>query len=314
MYRENVVCAVVPAYNERRQIAAVLRSMPEYVDHVVVVDDASTDETARVVTRIAREDQRVVLLRHDSNQGVGGAIATGYKWARDNGAAAAVVLAGDGQMDPDDVPSLLDPLVDDDVDYSKANRLIHQNAHRTIPFVRLFGNAVLSLLTKIASGYWHVADSQTGFTAIRRRALAVIDWDRMYKRYGQPNDLLVTLNIHGFRVRDVPMKPVYDVGERSKMPYHVIFTISFLLWKGFLRRLLVKYVVHDFHPLVFFYLLGAAMMASNALLFIRLIVLWRDHGHAPELTGLAWMFSMTLGLICLFFGMWLDMEANRDLK
>ena len=111
MYRENVVCAVVPAYNEGRQIAAVLRSMPEYFDHVVVIDDASTDETAGVVTRIAREDQRVVLLRHDSNQGVGGAIATGYKWARDAGAAAAVVLAGDGQMDPGDVPSLLDPLI-----------------------------------------------------------------------------------------------------------------------------------------------------------------------------------------------------------
>ena len=112
MYRENVVCAVVPAYNEGRQIAAVLRSMPEYFDHVVVIDDASTDETAGVVTRIAREDQRVVLLRHDSNQGVGGAIATrGYKWARDNGAAAAVVFAGDGQMDPGDVPSLLEPVI-----------------------------------------------------------------------------------------------------------------------------------------------------------------------------------------------------------
>ncbi|NPV05210.1 MAG: glycosyltransferase family 2 protein [Syntrophaceae bacterium] len=315
MYRGKSVAAVVPSYNEETQIGKVIETMPAFVDHIVIVNDASRDRTAAVVEEYQKHDGRVVLINHEVNQGVGGAIATGYKWARDRGADVAVVMAGDGQMAPEDLPNLLDPVVSGEVDYSKGNRLFTGEAFKEIPKVRYFGNAALSFLTKIASGYWHIADSQTGYTAISKKALQTIDWDQMYKRYGQPNDLLVRLNLYRFKVRDVPVKPVYNVGEISRLKVRkVLFTISWLLVKLFLWRMKEKYIVRDFHPLIFFYMLGFVLFGLSGVLFIRLIYLWITLGFAPELTAIAWMFSFGLGLQCLFFAMWFDMEYNKDLK
>ena len=310
-----MIVVVVPAYNEETQIARVFDLMPAFVDRIVVVDDASRDGTKDVVTTYAAHDSRIVLLRHERNSGVGAAIATGYKWARDSKADVAVVMAGDGQMDPEDLPALLDPVVDGAVDYSKGNRLLRGEAYRVMPKARYFGNAVLSLLTKIASGYWHVADSQSGYTAINRKALLAIDWDAMYKRYGQPNDLLVRLNVESLRVRDVMVRPVYNIGERSgiRLP-KVVFTISWLLACRFLWRLREKYVIRDFHPLVLFYALGVLLLLIGTVFFAHTIVLWIRQGHVPEISALVWMFSSTMGLQSLFFAMWFDMEANKDLR
>ena len=164
---------------------------------------------------------------------VGGAIATGYKSARDQNVDVAVVLAGDTQMNPADMPGLLQAVLVEHVDYAKGNRLFHVNADR-IPRVRFFGNAILSLPTKIASGYWHIADSQCGYTAIGKRALHQIDWNQMYKRYGQPNDLLVLLNVHNMRVRDVEAEPLYGIGERSGFrPHRMAWPILRLLVRRF---------------------------------------------------------------------------------
>jgi len=313
MRGDKVISVVVPAYNESSQISKVVETVPDFVDHIVVVDDKSTDDTVAVLRGLKEAHPQLILIEHGSNQGVGGAIASGYKWARDN--AVDVVMAGDGQMDPEDLPDLVAPVIEDDVDYAKGNRFVYKDAYRLVPKTRFFGNAALSLLTKIASGYWHVADSQAGYTAIGRRALHAIDWDRMYKRYGQPNDLLVTLNVHNFRVRDVPVRPIYNVGETSGIKLHsVIFRIGWLLLKKFLWRLKEKYVIRDFHPLVFFYAFGFLMLFLAAIFMVRLIVLWIDLGHAPELTAITIMFQISLGLQSLFFAMWFDMEANKDLR
>ena len=252
MYLNKVISVVVPSYNESHQIGKVISTMPEFIDYIVIVDDCSSDGMENVVKKYQEENKKVVLIRHLTNQGVGGAIATGYKWSRDKNVDIAVVMAGDGQMDPKDLPSILDPVVKGETDYSKANRLLSSGAIREIPTVRLIGNSVLSLLTKIASGYWHISDSQTGYTAINKEALRVIDWDLMYKRYGQPNDLLVRLNINNFRVKDIITRPVYNIGEKSKLKVRkAVFTISWLLLKLFFFRLKEKYVLRDFHPLVF---------------------------------------------------------------
>ncbi len=315
VYKDKVIAVVVPAHNEESQIGKVLDTMPKFVDHIVVVDDASTDATAKVVEERKKDDQRIILLIHDSNEGVGGAIATGYKWARDHGVDAAAVMAGDGQMAPEDLPDLLDPVVSGEVDYAKGNRLYSGEAFRIIPKVRYFGNSILTLLTKIASGYWHIVDSQTGYTVIGRRALKTIDWDSMYKRYGQPNDLLVRLNIEGFKVRDVPIQPVYNVGEKSGIKvYKVVFSISWLLFKRFWWRLFEKYVIRDFHPLVFFYILGCILLIMSLGFFGHVMWLWGKDGHVPEMSALAWMFTFASGLQSLFFAMWFDMEYNKELR
>lgn len=315
MYKEHSVGIVVPCYKEETQIGKVIETMPDFVDKIIVIDDCSPDRTSEVVEEHKAKDERVVLIRHEKNQGVGGAIATGYKWARDNDVDVAVVMAGDGQMDPVELPNILDPVVEGHVDYSKANRLISGEAYKKIPAVRYFGNSVLSLLTKIASGYWHVADSQTGYTAINQRALKLIDWDKMYKRYGQPNDLLVKLNVVNMRVRDVPMEPVYNVGERSGIKVRkVVFTISWLLLKLFFWRLKEKYIIRDFHPLVFFYGQGVFLSALSFVFFGRMGYGYSIQGSIPEIDFMLWMFTLTMGMMTIFFAMWFDMESNRDLK
>lgn len=315
MYKGKVISVVVPCYDEAHQIQKVVETMPDFVDHIVIIDDKSKDNTVDRVRELKQLYPRIVLIEHSENQGVGGAIASGYKWSRDNGVDASAVMAGDAQMDPADLPLLLDHVVAGDVDYSKGNRLIWRGAYRLIPKKRFFGNSILSFLTKIASGYWHVADSQTGYTVINRTALEAIDWDSMYKRYGQPNDLLIKLNIENFRVRDIPIRPVYGVGEVSGIRIRrVIFTISNVLVRGFMRRLWEKYVVRDFHPLVLFYLLGVLMLLVFAVLMLRLIVLWIADGFAPPLTAMASLFAFSAALQSLFFAMWFDMDANKHLR
>jgi len=315
MYKGKSVCVVVPAYNEERQIGRVIETMPEYVDKIVVIDDASKDDTSGVVRSYQESSSRIQLIVHEKNQGVGGAIATGYTWARDSDYDMAAVMAGDGQMNPHELPSLLDPVAEDMVDYSKGNRLFTGEAYKTIPKVRYFGNAFLSLLTKIASGYWHIADFQSGYTVINKRALHLIDWGRMYRRFGQPNDLLVRLNVYNCRVADVPITPLYNVGENSKMNiFKVVFTISWLLLKLFLWRMKEKYIIRDFHPLIFFYLLGTLFGFATVALFIRIFWYWFYFSHIPPINALAAMFSFMSASLFTLFAMWFDMEANKDLK
>ncbi len=316
MYKNRVVSVVVPAYNEETQITKVIETMPDYVDKIVIVNDCSKDRTSEMIRSHALYTVgRIQLIEHEINQGVGGAIATGYKWSRDNGIDIAVVMAGDGQMNPEDLPAILDPIVEDIADYTKGNRLVTGEAYKKIPKIRFFGNSALSLLTKIASGYWHVADSQTGYTAISSRALKIINWESMYKRYGQPNDLLVKLNVENMRVIDVPIEPVYNVGEKSGIKVHkVVFTIGWLITRLFFWRLKEKYIIRNFHPLVFFYAFGLFMLFLSAIFCVRLVLLFVANTALPEISFLALLFSFSVGFNSLFFAMWFDYDENRHLN
>jgi glycosyltransferase involved in cell wall biosynthesis len=308
------ICVIVPCHNEESQVGKVISTLPAFVTDIYVIDDCSSDRTSEVVASYQAKDPRIHLIRHAVNEGVGGAIASGYKWCVAENVDVAVVMAGDAQMSPADLPALLTPVLEEHVDYAKGNRLFHLAADR-IPRGRFLGNSVLSLLTKIASGYWHIVDSQCGYTAIGRRALHAIDWDCMYKRYGQPNDLLVRLNVHNMRVRDVEVEPLYDIGERSGLkPHKVIWPIGLLLLRHFFWRLKEKYILKDFHPLVLFYALALLFGGVTLLLLIRVIVLWIATGFAPPMTSMAFMFSSGMSLQSLFFAMWMDMEANKHLR
>ncbi|MFC1975133.1 glycosyltransferase family 2 protein [Chloroflexota bacterium] len=316
MYKDKLIGVVVPAYNEEKLIGRVIETMPDFIDKIIIVDDYSQDETPSIVRHYQNStDERVLLLEHKSNQGVGGAIATGYQWSRDHEIEVAVVMAGDAQMDPSDLPKLLDPVVNDKVDYAKGNRLFTGEAWKLVPKWRYLGNSALSLLTKIASGYWHIADSQSGYTAINLKALKTIDWDQMYKRYGQPNDLLVRLNVFNFRVRDVPIKPVYNIGEKSGIkPVTIIPKLSILLTKLFLWRMFQKYIIRDFHPLVFFYISGMLLMPSGFLFGLYLIMRRLVISPIQATSALFAVFLFISGWQFLLFAMWFDMEYNRDLR
>jgi glycosyltransferase involved in cell wall biosynthesis len=307
------VAVVVPAYREAQLIGETLRGVPAFVDRVYVVDDASDDGTADAARALG--DTRVEVLRHGQNGGVGASIVTGYKRAIADGVDVTAVMAADNQMDPDDLEQLVRPVAAGDVDYAKANRLVSGEAWQVIPRSRYLGNAVLSLLTKIASGYWHVADSQSGYTAISRNTLAALDLDRVYRKYGFPNDMLVHLNVYNARVRDFPSRPVYGVGERSGIKIRsVVPRISWLLLKGFLWRLREKYVIRDFHPLVFFYALGIVMTIVGLVLGIVETVLRIAGNDVSVGTVVLVALLLIAGSQFTLFAMWFDMESNKDLR
>lgn len=218
MYRSLRVAVVIPAFNERRAIVDTVATVPELVDSVLVVDDASVDDTvaqARVGARRRANPAAVEILRHAENGGVGRAITTGYRRALAIGADVAVVMAGDGQMDPADLPALLDPIAAGHADYVKGNRFLHPEIWTAMPPTRIVGNLLLSAATRVTSGYHHVFDSQCGYTAIHRAALEQIALDELFPRYGYPNDLLSRLHVARMRVVDVPVRPIYGAHWKS---------------------------------------------------------------------------------------------------
>jgi glycosyltransferase involved in cell wall biosynthesis len=261
------------------------------------------------------ESSRIILINLLQNGGVGAAIARGYKWCKDYGIDCTAVMAGDGQMDPDELESICLPVIDENIDYVKGNRLIHRSAWLVIPKTRYFGNSILSILTKIASGYWHVSDTQTGFTAISNKALNAIRLHKIYKSYGMPNDMLVKLNIAFCTLREVEIKPVYDIGEKSKMNVlKVIPRVILLLVVSFFKRLWIKYLFRDFHPL---FLLYHASFFLGLVSLPYLIKIINSFIYGYELNFeplLAFIFLSVSGSQALLFAMWMDIMDNERLN
>ncbi len=313
MFEGKRVGVVVPAYDEEALIGATLGGIPPLVDRIIVVNDGSSDSTADRAQ--ATGDPRVEVITHEQRGGVGAATVTGYRRALAEGMDVVVVMNGDNQMDPEDLPKLVAPVARGELDYAKANRLATGQAWQLIPKTRFFGNAILSMLTKVASGYWHVADSQSGYTVVSREMLELLDLDHIYTNYGFPNDMLVHLNVWNARVRDFPSRPIYGVGERSNMRYrHVVPRIAWLLVRGFFWRLWEKYVKRDFHPLVFFYVMGFIATAAGVLLGL-VVVGYRIAGYSiPIATVVLVALLVISGLQFTLFAMWFDMESNKDLK
>jgi glycosyltransferase involved in cell wall biosynthesis len=257
----------------------------------------------------------LVLLSHKENQGVGAAVVTGYKCALAQSIEIIAVMNGDAQMDPEDLVRVVAPVARGEADYVKGNRLFRGESWQMIPHYRYLGNATLSLLTKIVSGYWHIADSQSGYTAIARIALERLDLNRIYKRYGMPNDILVKLNVGNFRVRDVSVRPVYNIGEVSGIRLRkVIPAITWLLLRDLCWRLKEKYILRDFHPLVFFYCLGLTLFPVGTIFGLYLFWYRCFIGKVATTSALFAAFLTISGLQSLFFAMWFDMDYNKHLR
>tara|TARA_R110001592_G_scaffold140281_6_gene361192 strand:+ start:5030 stop:6127 length:1098 start_codon:yes stop_codon:yes gene_type:complete len=294
---------VIPTiYNEADQVVEKmnLEEIKHYKKQEVVNKSPNTD--------------RIILINHLENGGVGAGISSGYKWCKDHEIECVAVMAGDGQMDPNELEDICLPVINENIDYVKGNRLRHPSAKFVIPKTRFFGNSILSMLTKIASGYWKVSDTQTGYTAISLRALNAIKIYDIYKSYGMPNDLLVKLNIAGCSLKEVTIKPVYRVGEQSKMKVgRVMYKVSWLLLKLFFTRLWTKYLFRDFHPLFLFYNLAFLLGIVCVPYFIKIIkafILNESMNYEPLL---AFFFLFTGAFQSLFFAMWMDIQDNERL-
>lgn len=327
MYEGRSIAVVVPAYNEAGLVGGVIETMPSYVDRVYVVDDCSTDGTwEEILQHTDRAERtaltevnepagtvtdggttRVVPIRHERNRGVGAAIKTGYKHTLEDRMDVTAVMAGDGQMDPDHLDRLLDPIVTDRAAYAKGDRL-RGHDRSSMSGWRLFGNGLLSVLTKVSSGYWRMLDPQNGYTAISLEALEEIDLECLYDEYGFANDLLVVLNTHGFTVADVPMPAVYGE-ETSHVEYRSFVPgLSWLLYKRFCRRLYVRYVLEDFHPLAFMYGLGVLAGAAG-LVGLRAALGRRDGTGSDVLSALS---VLTISAVSILLAMTFDRQENDD--
>ena len=273
MHQGLSIGVVVPCFNEALQVTNVISTMPEYVDKIIVVDDTSKDNTWDVVTEISNTNSKVVAIRHEKNSGVGAAIETGYKSAIEVECDLIVVMAGDGQMNPNDLASLIKPVAEGKAEYAKANRLTLEHTWDEIPLVRKFGNFVLSFLTRFATGYWRIGDSQTGYTVATNGLVRKIVRSPLYPRYGVPNDILIRCAIAGARVVDVPTLAVYNVGEQSKLkPSKVALPILGILTRGFFKRMWVKNFVLEANPIPLAYFSGLLGLLSTIIWTTRILV------------------------------------------
>jgi glycosyltransferase involved in cell wall biosynthesis len=264
--------------------------MPDFVDHIIIVDDASTDNTYEVAK--GSKDARVTVISHDKNQGVGGAIMTGHMKMLELGDDIAVVMAGDAQMDPAYLPALLDPIIEEGYGFTKGNRFLTKDSLTGMPVYRVFGNIVLTFMTKFASGYWHIFDPQNGYTAISAGALHLLDFNKIHKRYPFENDLLINLNIFNIRVKDVSIPALYG-DEQSHIKLHkVIPSLIVALVRGYNRRITQKYVLRSFSPVALFLLAGSTLFTWGA--GFGLYELVKHWGRAPAATGIVMLSVLPL--------------------
>ena len=283
----------------------------------IIAHEVQKIENNKLVDSLIFNDNykdRIVLINHKINSGKGAGVATGYKWAKDHGMDCTATMDGDGQMDPSELESICIPVINENIDYVKGNRLIHRSSLLVIPKIRFLGNSILSILTKLASGYWKISDTQTGFTAISLKALNSIRLHKIYKSYGYPNDVLVKLNIAFCSVREVEIKPVYNVGEQSKMKIlKVIPMVSWLLFKSFFKRLWIKYLFRDFHPLFLLYNASFLLGLGSILYGYKIISYMLVNQAINQLTILAFMFLFISGFQSFLFAMWMDIQDNEGL-
>ncbi len=315
MYRDKKISLVIPAYNESRLIVPTIENTPPIVDKIYVVDDCSTDGMDKVVEALAQKDKRVELIRHKNNMGPGQGIISGYKASLDNGFDIAVVVGGDNQMPLDEMERFLDPLIDGRADYTKGNRFMKGgNAFIHMPKIRLIGNTLISLMTKLSSGYYHIFDVVDGYTAINRTALEACEWDKAWGKYGYPMDFLMRLNLESMRVVDIPRTAIYLEGERQSQIKGIRYALSVspMLFKNFIYRIVYKYVFSNFHPIIFLLVFGLlfsclGLFSGGSILYDKFFFL------QPPSAGMAVLCSMffSIGLQALFFAMLFDMQEGN---
>jgi len=309
-FRKSNLAVIIPAYHVADTIESVLKDLPDYLCHIIVVDDASPDNTSELVQACTERDRRIVLIRHEQNQGVGGAMVTGFKKALELGAQVVVKIDGDHQMDPAHIPALVTPLLEGKADYTKGNRFRDFESLRHMPLIRRIGNLGLSFLTKAATGYWNCFDPTNGFFAIRTEILAQLPLERIDRRYFFETSMLANLYLLDAFILDVPIPARYR-GERSSMSIRrVLVEFPAKLFVTLLRRLLLRYFLFDF-SMVSVYLLTGIPLILFGLIFgsIKWIQYLELGVPAPTGTVILPTLAIILGIQILLSAIELDMNA-----
>ncbi|AHG02315.1 glycosyl transferase family 2 (plasmid) [Halostagnicola larsenii XH-48] len=329
MYRGKTIGVVVTAYNEESFVGEVIETVPQFVDRIYVVDDASPDGCWEVIKRVSSrinddtapelavtdggENRRVIPIRHEENRGYGAAVKSGYERAVADGIDVVAVMNGDGQMDPEILDRILDPVVAGEADYAKGNRLHNPGDRRGMSTFRFVGNALLTGLSKFSTGYWTMSDPQNGYTAISSEAIEELDLESVTDEYGFLNHLLTHLNVNEFRVADVPMRAVYGDEESSIRYLPFVRFVSLLLLRSFLWRLQTRYVRREFHPTVVFYAAGGVGLVAGAIALVGSAVrsVRGEDGFTASITS---VLTVLVGTVSLATAIAMDAEENEDLE
>jgi glycosyltransferase involved in cell wall biosynthesis len=260
MYKKRKIAVSVPAYNEKKLIRKTLETIPSFIDLIVVVDDKSKDKTSDEIIACKKKDKRIHFIASKKNQGLGKTVIKAHTYASEKSADIVVVMAGDNQMNPKYLPLLLDAIIDDNYDYVKGNRFFHRQDLKTMPKYRILGNIFLTFVSKFCTGYWSISDPINGYTALRITTLKKIDMSKIASRYGFEPSLLIELSLINAKVKDVFIPAKYGT-EKSKVnllldPFKVLRIFA----KGYIRRMVFKYMLYDFHPIALFYGMGFAFI------------------------------------------------------
>ena len=309
-FRKFNLAVVIPAYKVAGEVEAVISELPDYLRYIIVVDDASPDDTSGVVKALASRDRRILLVRHEQNQGVGGAMLTGFQKALELGAQVIVKIDGDHQMDPAYIPALITPLLQGKADYTKGNRFRDLEALQHMPLIRRIGNLGLSFLTKAATGYWNCFDPTNGFFAIRAEMLAELPLEHIDRRYFFETSMLANLYLLGAFILEVPMPARYR-GERSNMSiWRILGEFPVKLFTTFLRRILLRYYLYDFSMMSVYLLTGLPLILFG-LIFgsIKWIQYAKLGVPAPTGTVILPTLALILGIQILLSAIEIDMNS-----
>jgi glycosyltransferase involved in cell wall biosynthesis len=309
VYRDQRIVVAIPAYRAEATIANVVRTLPAFVDTIIVVDDASPDRCFDVASALA--EPRLVILRHEKNRGVGGAMCTAYEKALELGCDIVVKMDADGQMDPERLGDLLDAMLDGNFDYAKGNRFLHRGALAHMPRHRLLGSLALTFLTKMASGYWHIYDPQNGFVACRSKVLQRLELSRIANDYFFENDMLVHLNVLGARVVDVPLPARYANEVSSMRISRILFSFPGRLFCRYWWRIYERYTLRDFSPIVPF-LASGLLLCTWAVIFGAWAWFrsWQTGVVASTGTVMLTALPLILGFELLLHAMLLDIYST----
>ena len=309
-FKSYSIAAVIPAYRVEREIESVLRDLPSYLKYIIVVDDASPDRTGDLAAAFARRDRRLVLLRHTKNRGVGGAMISGFRKALELGAQIVIKIDGDGQMDIENLPDLLTPLVLGRADYTKGNRFRDFASLRHMPWIRRVGNMGLGFLAKAATGYWNLFDPTNGFLAIRADTLAQLPLDQIDPTYYFETSMLAHLYLLGAVVQDIPMAAHYN-GEISSLLIHrILLEFPLKLCTTLVRRAVLKNFIYDFSMESIYLLIGLPLLIFGVAFGSYKWIQYASLGiPAPTGTVILPTLSVLLGIQLMLSAIEIDLRS-----
>ena len=313
MYRDNIIALAIPAYNEEKLIYKTVETVPAYVDRIYVVNDASRDGTGKRLEELAAKHSRLTVITNPKNRGIGYSVTTGFKQAVKDGADIAGIIAGDAQCDPAYMQGMIDCLLDENVDYVKANRFLHAHALQQMPVYRRIGNIFITLLTKFATGYYSIFDTQNGYGMFRRSLLLKIPWELIGERYDYENTLLIALSILGAKVKDVAVPAIYGDETSTIKFWPVAMRALRVVSAGFWKRIYYSYVIYNFHPIALFLFSGLMLLLLGILIGVWIVVIRFMWGLTPSTgTVMLCVLPVLTGFQLVLTALMLDI--NRENK